>query len=83
MTRSDLIFADDDGCVFLADDRIDELLATSVTIWRKEREQAGRIKLGDTLYQQLGFKEYLTKRSIDSTFTFRQHLRGLGGEIEE
>ena len=83
VTRNDLVFADDDGCVFLADDRIDELLATSVAIWRKEREQAERIKAGDTLYQQLGFKEYLAKRSVDSNFTFRQHLRGLGGEIEE
>jgi len=83
VTTSDLVFADDDGCIFLADDRIDELVATSVSIWRKEREQAERIKAGDTLYQQLGFKEYLTKRSTDPNYTFRKHLRGLGGEIEE
>ena len=83
VTRNDLVFADDDGCVFLADDGIDELLATAVAIWQKERAQAERIKAGDTLYQQFGFKEYLTKRSVDSTFTFRQHLRESGGEIEE
>ena len=83
VTRNDLVFADDDGCVFLADDRIDELLATAFAIWRKEREQAERIKRGDTLYKQLGFKEYLTKRSANTNYTFRQHLRGLGGEIEE
>jgi regulator of RNase E activity RraA len=83
VTRDDLVFADDDGCVFVAGDRIDELLANALAIWRKEREQAERITAGDTLYQQLKFKEYLTKRSIDPTFTFRQHLRGVGGEIEE
>jgi regulator of RNase E activity RraA len=61
VTRTALVFAEDDGCVFLADDRIDELLATSVTIWRKEREQAERIKLGDTLYQHSDSKNTYEK----------------------
>lgn len=29
------------------------------------------------------FDEYLTKRSVDETYTFRQHLRSVGGAIEE
>ena len=81
--RNDIIFADDDGCLFLADDRVEDLFATADSIWQSERHQADAIKSGNTLRQQLKFAEFLAKRSTDSSYTFRQHLRKVGGEIEE
>ena len=42
-----------------------------------------RVQRGDTLHHQLQFEEYLAKRTASPSLTFRQHLRAIGGEIEE
>jgi len=81
--NTDLVFADDDGCVFIGGASIEKLLETARTIWQRERAQADAILSGEKLRSQLGFSEYLAKRAADPTYTFRKHLRILGGAIEE
>ena len=81
--NSDLVFADDDGCVFIDGASIEKLLETAKTIWQRERAQADAIRSGTILRIQLRFAEYLAKRAADPNYTFRKHLRILGGAIEE
>ncbi|MGC0419553.1 hypothetical protein [Embleya sp. AB8] len=83
MGTDDLVFADRDGVLFLAADVVDEVLATAHTINDTEREQARRIRSGDTLRWQTTFDACLSRRAEDPTYTFRQHLRRTGGAIEE
>jgi regulator of RNase E activity RraA len=83
VTRKDVVFADDDGVLFVAAERAADVLATAGEIWQTEREQARRIREGDTLRQQTDFDGYLARRAADPSYSFRQHLRQIGGEIEE
>ncbi|MGH6654086.1 MAG: RraA family protein, partial [Actinocrinis sp.] len=62
---------------------IEEVLATARRIWDTEREQARRIRAGETLRDQTRFDDYLTRREADPTYSFRKHLRRIGGAIEE
>jgi 4-hydroxy-4-methyl-2-oxoglutarate aldolase len=81
--RSDVAFADDDGCLFFLATHIGDLLPVAQEIWERERHQAEAIKSGHSLREQLDFARYLEKRAADTSYTFREHLRRISGAIEE
>jgi len=81
--KEHVVFADEDGAVFLRAANVEEVLATANTILETERNQAGLVRQGSTLRDQLRFSEYLDIRSRDATYTLRKHLRSIGGAIEE
>ena len=83
VSSDDILFADADGLLFTSAERIEEILSVARSIWQKERRQAEQIRAGRKLRDQLQFDEYLARRSVDETYTFRKHLRGMGGAIEE
>jgi 4-hydroxy-4-methyl-2-oxoglutarate aldolase len=80
---SDVVFADDDGCLFVSSEDVEELIVTARNIWKTERRQAEGIKAGRALRAQLDFARYLEKRTADPSHTFRDHLRNIDGAIEE
>jgi regulator of RNase E activity RraA len=83
VSGADVVFADADGALFVPADRAGELLATARRIAETEREQARKIRAGETLRRQTAFEDYLTRRAADPSYTFRKHLRRIGGAIEE
>ena len=83
VTAQDIVVGDDDGVLFVTAGRAAEVLATAHEIWQTEREQARRIRSGQSLRQQTAFDDYLAQRAADPSYTFRQHLRRIGGAIEE
>ncbi|MET7754305.1 RraA family protein [Streptomyces sp. NPDC005389] len=83
VTADDVVFADDDGVLFVPAARVDAVLDVARTLFRTEREQARRIRAGETLRAQTGFDAFLAARAEDPTYTFRRHLRRIGGAIEE
>jgi 4-hydroxy-4-methyl-2-oxoglutarate aldolase len=83
VSAGDVVFADDDGALFVAAQHAEQVLVSAHQIWETERDQARRIREGQTLREQTAFDDYLARRAADPSYTFRQHLRHIGGAIEE
>jgi regulator of RNase E activity RraA len=82
VTRADFVFGDEDGALFVPAERVGEVLTLAEGIRNTERAQADRIRAGRSLRSQVRFDDYLAARAANPDLTFREHLRGVGGEIE-
>jgi 4-hydroxy-4-methyl-2-oxoglutarate aldolase len=80
--KQDVVFADEDGVLFTPGQRVEEILSAAYAIWQTERAQADALADGKKLREQLKFDAYLQKRATDPGYTFREHLREIGGAIE-
>ena len=83
VTQEDIVVADVDGILFIAAEHIERVIEVASSIQKKERTQAESVESGRTLREQLKFEEFLKRRDEDPGYTFRSHLRQVGGEIEE
>jgi regulator of RNase E activity RraA len=81
--RDDLVLGDDDGVLFVPATDAEALFTIAERIRDTERGQAERIRAGVSLRQQVGFAAYLDARREAPSLTFREHLRSVGGAIEE
>ena len=79
----DLVLGDEDGVLFIPADRASEIFDLAESIRDTERRQAERIHAGESLRSQVGFDGYLAARQGNPELTFREHLRAVGGAIEE
>jgi regulator of RNase E activity RraA len=83
VSREDLVLGDDDGVLFAPSAQAEEIFTLAETIRDSERRQAERIQADVSLRSQVQFSSYLTKREKDPSLSFRDHLRAVGGAIEE
>jgi len=83
VTADDLIFGDDDGVIAVPADRVQPVMAIAGTIRTTEQGQASRINAGASLRAQLRFDDYLRRRETSPGLSLRDHLRTVGGAIEE
>jgi len=82
-SAADAIFADPDGVLFVPLARVSEVLEAASRIRTTEHRQALDVAAGKSLREQLRFREYLDRRQSEPSYTFRAHLRRIGGAIEE
>lgn len=81
--RGDIVFGDADGVIFVPGERVEDVLRVAGEIQHRERQQADAVRAGHPLRQQFQFDLYLERRAAEPTYTFRKHLRRIGGAIEE
>ncbi|MGF0244272.1 RraA family protein [Rhodococcus erythropolis] len=82
-TADDFLVGDDDGLIFIPLDRAADVAELATAIRDTERYQAARMRQGTTFRAQARFDEFLSTRKEQEDFTFRRHLRAIGGAIEE
>jgi regulator of RNase E activity RraA len=83
VTADDIVLGDDDGVLFVPLNRAADVADAAANIRDTERHQAARMRLGTSFRSQSHFDEYIAARQSDPELTFRQHLRSIGGAIEE
>jgi regulator of RNase E activity RraA len=81
--REDVVLGDDDGVLLVPAARAEDIFALAETIRDTERRQAERIRAGVSLRSQVQFDTYLARRQEAPSMSFREHLRAVGGAIEE
>jgi regulator of RNase E activity RraA len=82
VTKEDVVFADDDGVLFVSAADVARVLASARDIATREQAHADRLSRGERLSAQFHLDEYVTARRDDPTHSFREHLKRLGGAIE-
>jgi regulator of RNase E activity RraA len=83
VSREDLVLGDDDGVLFVPSPQAEGIFTLAETIRDTERRQAEQIRAGVSLRTQVQFRAYLAKRENTPSLSFREHLRTVGGAIEE
>lgn len=78
----DTVFGDEDGLIFVPEERTNEVLMHALQIRDLERSQASRIRLGTSLRDQVHFSAYLLARRSEPQLTLREHLKRVGGAVE-
>jgi len=80
---ADIAMGDANGVLFVPAARAQEIAALAGSIRETERAQAEKMRRGTSLRAQLRFSDFLARRSENPAVTFRDHLRRIGGAIEE
>lgn len=82
LTKEDVVFADIDGVVVVAAADLESVVAAARQIATQEQDQADKLLAGTRLWDQLRVGEFTARRKDNPNYTFRAHIKGLGGAIE-
>ena len=82
VSDGDVVFADDDGVLFVPAADATQVLAIAAEIAQREQAQADAVAEGRPLREQFRFAEYVAVRRGDPHYGFREHLLRVHGAIE-
>jgi regulator of RNase E activity RraA len=83
ITVNDYVMADDNGVLFLPHDRLEEVATAAASYRETEARQLSAMREGRSYRGQTRFADYLSRRSADGSYGFRQHLKEIAaaGEV--
>ncbi|WP_433256122.1 RraA family protein [Streptosporangium sp. CA-135522] len=81
--REEVVLGDDDGVLFIPAAHAEDVFTLAERIRDTERGQAEQIRAGVSLRGQVRFDTFLSQRRKVPSLSFRDHLRAVGGAIEE
>ena len=76
-TYHDFVVADANGVLFIAEDRLDDVVTAAISCRETEARQLKAMQSGQSYRAQVRFSDYLTRRGSDSSYGFRQHLKNV------
>lgn len=82
VTKDDFVLADVDGVAVISHADLARVVAAAREIATREQAQAERLLKGERLRDQLQLDAYVARRQSEPDFTFRDHIKSLGGAIE-
>lgn len=82
-TSIDVIVGDPDGIIAIPSAHLVKIVEAARKIRDTETEHSRLMRDGKSFRTQVRFGEFLERREKDPSFTFRRHLRGESGSIEE
>ncbi|HEU4521920.1 MAG TPA: RraA family protein [Thermoanaerobaculia bacterium] len=82
VSRDDVVFADEDGVLFVPASVVPAVLDRAAEIARAEQQQRRMVARGVTLHDQFEWPLYESRRAVDPAYTLRQHLQSLNKAIE-
>lgn len=82
VTRDDLVIADGNGVLFIAESAAEEIIRAAMAYRDMEARQLRAMRDGTSYRTQTRFSEYLEKRQSDPSYGFRQHLKAIAAAGE-
>lgn len=76
--RRELVFADDDGLIFVPREYLEPVMDAAEELQSSERAQVDEIRAGTTLRDQLRFDDYMRAKEKNPRFTLAEHMEKLG-----
>lgn len=83
ITANDLVMGDENGVLFVPLARAEAVATAARAISATEGAQSEKMRGGTSLRAQLQLADFVARRASDPRLTFREHLRRIGGAVEE
>lgn len=83
VTAADIVVADDNGVLFLPDDKLEQIVGAAVRYRETEARQLKHMSSGKSYRDQVRFDNYVARREQIPGYGFRQHLKDIeaAGEV--
>lgn len=82
VTARDFVVADANGVLFIAEDRLEEIIPAAMSYRDTEAKLLKAMDEGQNFRTQVRFTEYLSRREQNPGYGFRQHLKDIEAAAE-